>query len=244
MVDLSNKTLSQIVTDHYQTARVFEKYRLDFCCQGKRSLTVACNEKQIPVEDVLTDLYNALSTESGNSEFDKMSLQELVGYIVRVHHTYVKLNAPQISNYILRVATKHGDRFPYMVEVYQLFAELIEELHDHMAKEETQLFPRITLLELNASQNGNTPILNAPIELMKQEHEQAGVLLSKIRKLTSDYTAPDQACTTFKLTLESLQAFEEDLHKHVHLENNILFPKTLQLFSPQLSEGDVCALKR
>src|SRR6185295_17615351 len=81
MVDLSNKTLSQIVTDHYQTARVFEKYRLDFCCQGKRSLTVACTEKQIPIEDVLTDLYNILSTETGNAEFDKRSLQELVGYI-------------------------------------------------------------------------------------------------------------------------------------------------------------------
>jgi regulator of cell morphogenesis and NO signaling len=234
MVDLSNKTLSQIVTDHYQTARVFEKYRLDFCCQGKRSLAAACNEKQIAVEEVLADLYNVLSNETGNSEFDEMTLQELVGYIVRVHHTYVKLNAPLVGNYILKVATKHGDRFPYMVEVYQLYAELIEELHEHMAKEETQLFPRITLLELNASQNGNTPIINAPIEIMKQEHEQAGMLMAKIRSLTNDYTPPEQACTTFKLTLESLKAFEEDLHKHVHLENNILFPKTLQLFAPSV----------
>jgi regulator of cell morphogenesis and NO signaling len=151
-----------------------------------------------------------------------------------VHHTYVKLNAPLVGNYILKVATKHGDRFPYMVEVYQLYAELIEELHEHMAKEETQLFPRITLLALNASQNGNTPIINAPIEIMKQEHEQAGMLMAKIRSLTNDYTPPEQACTTFKLTLESLKAFEEDLHKHVHLENNILFPKTLQLFAPSV----------
>ena len=230
MVDLSNKTLSQIVTDHYQTARVFEKYRLDFCCQGKRSLSAACQAKEIPVEEVLTELYNVLADETEKSGFDEMSLQELAGYITRVHHTYVKLNAPIIGNYILKVATKHGDRFPYMVEVYQLYAELIEELHEHMAKEETQLFPRITLMELNASQNGNTAILNAPIEVMKQEHELAGELMSKIRILTNDYTAPEQACTTFRLTLDSLKAFEEDLHKHVHLENNILFPKTLLLF--------------
>ncbi len=229
MVELSNKTLSQIVTDHYQTARVFEKYRLDFCCQGKRSLTAACNEKKIPIEEVLTDLNDVLSAETGNSEFDQMSLQELAGYIVRVHHTYVKLNAPIIGNYILKVATKHGDRFPYMVEVYQLYAELVEALLEHMDKEETQLFPRITLLELNASQNGNTLVMNAPVELMMQEHEQAGMLISKIRKLTNDYTPPEQACTTFGLTLESLKAFEEDLHKHVHLENNILFPKATRM---------------
>ena len=229
MDDLSKKTLSQIVTDHYETARVFEKYRLDFCCKGKRSLVGACEEKEIPVEDVLADLYDVLSTEDQSSGYNDMTLAELSAYIVRVHHNYVKLNSPIILNYILKVATKHGDRFPYMKLVYELFAQLIEELSSHMLKEERVLFPRITLLELNASENTVTSVLDEPIHVMKDEHEVAGQLTSEIKKLTNNYQAPEQACTTFRVALESLRAFEADLHKHVHLENNILFPKALTL---------------
>jgi regulator of cell morphogenesis and NO signaling len=240
MYDLSNKTLSQIVTDHYQTARVFEKYRLDFCCKGKRSLLSACEEIQVPFETILEDLSEVISQTDEKSEFDKMSLTELSAYIVRVHHTYVKLNAPQILNYCLKVATKHGDRFPYMKEVYLLFSELVEELTAHMAKEETVLFPRIVLLELNAPENTGTPFLDGPIEVMKHEHDEAGAILQNIRRLTNDYQAPDQACTTFRLALDSLKAFEEDLHKHVHLENNILFPKAVQAFS----RPNACSINR
>ena len=229
MDDLSKKTLSQIVTDHYQTARIFEKYRLDFCCKGKRSLLGACEEKNIPVEDVLAELYSVLSTEDKSSGFNEMTLSELSAYIVRVHHTYVKLNSPIILNHILKVATKHGDRFPYMKLVYELFAELIEELNSHMIKEEKVLFPRIALLELNAAENRQTTVLDEPIHVMKDEHEVAGQLTNEIRKLTNNYQAPEQACTTFRLALESLKAFEADLHTHVHLENNILFPKALAL---------------
>jgi len=229
MEDLSKKTLSQIVTDHHETARVFEKYKLDFCCKGKRPLVGACEEKEIPVQDVLADLYEVLSEDDQSSGFNEMSLTELSAYIVRVHHSYVKLNSPIILNYILKVATKHGDRFPYMKLVYELFAELMEELHAHMLKEEKILFPRITLLELNATENRFTSLLDEPVQVMKDEHEVAGQLTNEIRKLTNNYQAPEQACTTFRVALESLKAFEADLHKHVHLENNILFPKALAM---------------
>jgi regulator of cell morphogenesis and NO signaling len=147
----------------------------------------------------------------------------------------VKLNLPQIFNYVLRVASKHGDSFPYMKEVYVLFAELKEEFEQHMQKEEKVLFPKIKLLELNATGNQNANYLQAPIDMMEQDHEHAGMTMQKIRELTNNYTAPEQACTTFRLTLDSLKAFEEDLHQHVHLENNILFPKALQLFATPAS---------
>src|SRR5215212_3320958 len=171
MNNLSNKTLSQIVTEHYQAARVFENYGLDFCCKGKRSLALACNEKQIPVENILEDLNKVLVAENASSEFDTMSLTELAEYIVRVHHTYVKLNLPQISDYILRVASKHGDAYPYMKEVHLLFAQLKQEFEQHLAKEEKILFPRIKLLELNAAGNTDADYLNLPIQMMEQEHD-------------------------------------------------------------------------
>jgi regulator of cell morphogenesis and NO signaling len=231
MKDLSSKTLSQIVTDNYQAARVFENYGLDFCCKGKRPLATVCDEKKIAVEKVLEDLYQAMAADDDLFEFDSMSLTELAEYIVRVHHSYVKLNMPQISNFALKVATKHGEHFPYMKEVYFLFAELAEEMDKHMEKEEKILFPKIKLLELVASENTNANYLKGPIDVMEQEHDHAGAIMQKIRQLTNNYTAPENACTTFRLTLEALRAFEEDLHRHVHLENNILFPKAIQLFT-------------
>jgi len=228
MEELANMTLSQIVTDHHQAARVFENYGLDFCCKGKRPLASACREKEIAVEDVLDELYRVLKTEDKKSDFDKMTLTELSEYIVRVHHNYVKQNALLIEKYILRVTSKHGDHYPFMEKVHQLFHELKNELFHHMEREEKVLFPRIKLLELNAAEYEGFSI-QTPIQVMENEHEYAGMLMQKIRELTSNYSAPVQACTTFRLALESLKAFGQDLHQHVHLENNILFSKAIRL---------------
>jgi regulator of cell morphogenesis and NO signaling len=235
MSALIQKTLSQIVTENYQAARVFEKYGLDFCCKGKRPLADACAEKNISTEEIEQELNSAMKTEKTGNDFNEMSLTELAEYIVRVHHTYVKLNMPQIQNYVLRVATKHGDRYPYMQEVYSLFADVQEELTQHMQKEERILFPRIKQLESFDAPVHAIDLLNGPISIMEEEHDRAGTVLAKIRELTNNYTAPENACTTFQLTLASLQAFELDLHQHVHLENNILFPKALKKLEEQHS---------
>lgn len=235
MTELMNQTLSQIVTENYQAAQVFEKYGLDFCCKGKRPLTDACKEKSLPVENVVKELTQALSSADNQKEFKDMSLTELAEYIVRVHHNYVKQSMPPILMYVLKVATKHGSRFPYMHEVYDLFLEIEEEMTSHMAKEEKILFPRIKLLELNAAQENTPGYISAPVEVMETEHEHAGDTMEKIRVLTNNYQAPEDACTTFRLALASLQAFESDLHHHVHLENNILFPKAIALHKGNLN---------
>jgi regulator of cell morphogenesis and NO signaling len=230
MNELLNKTISQIVTEHHQTAPVFEKYGIDFCCKGKRPLIDACAEKQLSKEEVLLELEHAIETEKPGTDFNKMSLTELSDYIVRTHHTYVKFNLPQIFQYVTKVATKHGDRFPFMKEVYVLFAEVQNELSQHMLKEERILFPRIKQLESEGLTQGGIAFFQGPIDVMEAEHDRAGTLLQQIRDLTNNYTAPADACTTFRLSLASLQAFEADLHQHVHLENYILFPKTLELY--------------
>jgi regulator of cell morphogenesis and NO signaling len=238
MNDISSKTLSQIVTTHHQAAKVFENYGLDFCCKGKRSLDSACQEKQIPLQNVLMDIENAVKNEGSFPAFDTMSLTELAEYIVRVHHGYVRTNLPQISEYIFRVATKHGDSFPYMKDVQVLFSELKQQFEEHMVKEEKVLFPGIKLRELNFSVNMGPDYVQLPIHRMEQEHDEAGQIMQKIRELTNNYTPPSQACTTFRLALNSLKAFEQDLHQHVHLENNILFPKAIE----QFGEARSCSL--
>jgi regulator of cell morphogenesis and NO signaling len=231
MNELLNRTLSEIVTENYQAAGVFENYGLDFCCKGKRPLSQACEEKHVSAMQVLEDLSQVLHSDKKVFDFNTMSLTELAEYIVRVHHSYVKFNLPQIFNYVVRVASKHGDRYPYMKQVYLLFAELREEFEQHMLKEESVLFPRIKLLELNAAGTQDANYLQAPIDVMEDDHERAGAIMQEIRALTDNYTAPEHACTTFRLTLDSLKGFEEDLHQHVHLENNILFPKAMKLFA-------------
>ena len=230
MNELLTQTISQIVIEHHQAAQVFEKYGIDFCCKGKRPLEEACTEKAINPEILLAELNNAIETESTSTDFNQLSLSQLADYIVRVHHTYVKFNMPQIYNYVLRVSNKHGDRFPFMQQVYLLFAELQEEMTQHMLKEERILFPRIKQLEQRQTTNVPLEFYQAPIEIMEEEHDRAGSIMEQIRELTNNYTAPEGACTTFKLSLASLQAFEADLHQHVHLENYILFPKALELY--------------
>lgn len=230
MNELLNKTLSQIVTENYQAASVFEKYGLDFCCKGKRPLQEACREKQIGTDLLLNELNEAIATVDTGMDFNSMSLTELSDYIEETHHSFVKLSMPQIFNYVLRVASKHGDHFPYMKEVYMLFSRLKTQMDDHLLKEEKILFPRIRQLEEQEKPHNSPDFLSAPISAIEGEHDEAGTIMEQIRTLTHNYLPPAQACTTFRLSLSALKAFEEDLHQHVHLENNILFPRAIDRF--------------
>lgn len=230
MNELLNKTISQIVTEYHQTAPVFEKYGIDFCCKGKRPLADAYAEKTLNKEEILAELNNAIENGISSTNFNVLPLSVLADYIVRTHHTYVKLNMPQIYSYATKVAAKHGDRFPFMKEVLQLFAEVQDDMNQHMLKEERVLFPRIKQLETEGPLDVPLEYYTGPINVMEEEHDHAGNLLYQIRELTNNYRAPEGACTTFRLSLASLQAFEADLHQHVHLENYILFPKAIELY--------------
>lgn len=242
--ELFSKTLAQIVNENHKAATIFEKYDLDFCCKGKRSLQAACEERQLPAETIVEELSLALNkNESGIIDFNKLTLATLVDYIVSVHHDYTKQALPQIFHYLQKVSYKHGDRHNELHRIFERFSELKDEMEMHMQKEEQILFPRIKQLE-TAIQNGQSSALSMqiPIAVMEDEHEHAGNLLKEIRGLSDNYNPPADACTTYRLSFAALQTFEEDLHRHVHLENNILFPRTLKL-SEAGQDGQCCIIK-
>jgi len=234
---LSSLSLAQIVNSNHQAASVFEKYHLDFCCKGKRSLEQACTEQQLSVSKVTEDLENIFTKDNNSTvDFEKMNLTQLADYIVQTHHAYVKNEMPQIYAYLHKVSSKHGERHPELYKIFQTFNAVKEEMEGHMKKEELILFPRIKELEKlanneNANLHLNITYLQSPITVMEQEHDHAGSLLNDIRILSNDYTPPQDACTTYRLSFAALKAFELDLHQHVHLENNILFPKAINMFS-------------
>ncbi|MBL7739874.1 MAG: iron-sulfur cluster repair di-iron protein [Chitinophagaceae bacterium] len=234
MNELASRTLAQIVTGNHRTAAVFEKYHLDFCCKGKRSLQQACTEQNISVDELLKELEGAASGTQTVFPFDKLPLSQLAEHIVSTHHTYVKNELTQLMAYAEKVASKHGQRHPELFKIFEAVAAVKEEMTMHMHKEEVVLFPRIKELEkLAGHEHGQARIsvtyLRAPITMMEHEHDHAGALLAEIRELSGNYTPPQDACTTYKLLYAALQAFEMDLHQHVHLENNILFPKAIRL---------------
>jgi regulator of cell morphogenesis and NO signaling len=233
----SSLTLAQIVNNNHQAASVFEKYHLDFCCKGKRSLEQACSEQQLSVLQVAEELEDIFAKNNRPRvvDFEKMGLTQLCDYILNTHHAYVKNEMPQIYSYLHKISSKHGDRHPELYKIFQAFAAVKEEMEGHMKKEELVLFPRIKELEKLANNETanlqlNLGYLQSPIQVMEQEHDHAGGLLNDIRILSQDYTTPQDACTTYRLSFAALNAFELDLHQHVHLENNILFPKAINTF--------------
>lgn len=226
MKNLSNQTLASIVTHNHHAVPVLEKYHLDFCCKGKRTLQQACGEKGIPVDQLLLELAGATKIESRLLPFTEMDADQLISYILIHHHFYVKQSMPRILLHLEKVVNKHAEKFPYMSMVKDLFTTISAEMTQHMQKEELVLFPGIKKLSQPDKKHSafEAADIGAPIRQMEAEHEQAGDILYSIRQLTNNYTPPEAACTTFRVCLAELKEFEEDLHQHVHLENNVLFP--------------------
>ena len=238
---LVEKTLAEIVTDDIRTAIVFEEFGLDFCCKGKRSLSEACSDKNVDVLQIVNELTNLSHNGNGKENPDDWQLDFLVDYIVNNHHQYVRRMIPVISLHSDKVASVHGKNHPETLQIADLFLAVRDELEGHMMKEERILFPQIKQMVLNQKENSQfypPPFgtIQNPIRMMEYEHTSAGDALSKIRELSNNYTHPDDACNTFKALYSELKEFEEDLHKHIHLENNILFPKSIELEAELLNK--------
>jgi regulator of cell morphogenesis and NO signaling len=235
MVDISTATLKEMVTDDFRVAAIFEKYSLDFCCRGGKTIEQACMDKAVNKDGVLSEVYELLQRdELPGDSFGVLSMSELTRHIITTHHSFVRKMVPILLTHTRKVATVHGVNHPEVVEIAAGFERVATDLQNHMMKEERVLFPYIEML-VNAS-NGTGSVqrppfgtVRNPIRMMEAEHQAAGDELYEIRKLSSSYTPPADACTTFKVTYQELQEFERDLHQHVHLENNILFPKAISL---------------
>jgi regulator of cell morphogenesis and NO signaling len=231
---LQKLTLSQIVSSNYKTAAVFEKYDLDFCCGGDITVSEACERKGLDSSKILDELQLLKNENKPDDKFGEWSLDFLVDYIVNNHHAYVNKMIPLLAEHTQKIASKHGENHPELIEVSNSFSRVYKDLKQHMMKEEQILFPFIKQLA-NAERNGSkseAPFFGTvrnPIRMMEAEHEAAGNELHEIRRLTDNYSVPEDACNTYRVTMQELKEFEEDLHKHVYLENYILFPKSIKL---------------
>jgi regulator of cell morphogenesis and NO signaling len=230
MTDIVSTTLKEIVTEDFRAASVFEKYALDFCCRGGKTIGEACQEKELDSTAVIEELKSVLTRAGENQvSFSGMTLPALIAHILVTHHEYVKRMLPTLLAHTAKVATVHGQNHPEVVEVARIFANVASDLDAHLRKEERILFPYITSMALAAAEGKKLPpppfgSVGNPIRMMESEHESAGDALYEIRNLTGTYAPPADACTTYRVTYQELQEFERDLHQHVRLENNLLFP--------------------
>lgn len=234
-MEYTNLSPAQIVSRDIRSAAVFERFGLDFCCKGKDPLAEACEEARVSVEEVVGELARLgfLPTDE-TTPFNETKTLELIDRIVDIHHSYVRRSIPVIQAHIGRVAERHGERHPETIRIRDLFEVVAKELAHHLQKEEQILFPHIAKLYKAKYQNASKPqapfgTVQNPIRMMEMEHEEAGEILKTIRSLSDDYTPPQGACNTYKASYAELKEFEEDLHKHIHLENHILHGIALSL---------------
>ncbi|MGG2093430.1 iron-sulfur cluster repair di-iron protein [Bacillus sp. S13(2024)] len=222
--------IGEIVTKFPKASDFFKSYRIDFCCGGNRPLIDAINERNLSAEEVLTKL-NTLYHETkrlNESEIDwkTASYSELIDYVVNKHHHYLNEELPLLSPYVTKVLRVHGAGQPHLAQIHKLFHELKTELEQHLIKEETEDFPLILAFEQNPSDENYTK-LRKVVDELENEHIQAGNIIKELREITNDFTPPAGACGTYRLVYQRLEALESDLFQHIHLENNILFPRAI-----------------
>jgi regulator of cell morphogenesis and NO signaling len=219
--------VGQLVSEQPGRSRVFERFGLDYCCGGKKALNVACVEKHLDVDAVVRELLRADTvTPAPETDWPRASLAHLCDHIVDTHHAYLREALPRLTGLIDKVVNVHGDRHPALAEVAAVFEAFREELELHMVKEEQILFPFIKQLEVaDKAPSFHCGSLQNPIRVMEAEHDSAGDALAKLRELNDDYRPPMGACNTYRSMLDGLAEIEADMHTHVHLENNILFPR-------------------
>lgn len=233
-----DRTVGELVSEDYARAATFTELGIDFCCGGGRTLAEACEAAGVAPARAVRALGQATTPSRDPAADPRMwSLERLAGHIEKVHHAYVRRTLPVLGRWTDRVAQVHGTAHPELLEVRALVAELAEELERHMTEEETALFPQVARLEDPAEFGGRGPDAGEDgLALLEDEHEHAGALTRRIRALTRDYLPPSDACATYAATLHLLREFEADLHRHVHLENNVLFPRARALHERRVTD--------
>ena len=234
-LSLRHASIGELVAEDWRRAEVFKKHGIDFCCGGKQTVEAACEQKNIDLHQLETELHEVENEiKFGSQDFNKWELNFLIDYIINVHHQYVGEAIPFLAELTHKVAYTHGDNHPELIEIEKLFQDVSQELALHMQKEEMILFPYIKEMT-EARKNGTLPPYPAfgtianPIHMMEAEHTSAGSAMETIEELSKGFTPPVDACPSYQIMFAKLQEFQQNLHQHVHLENNILFPKAIQL---------------
>lgn len=229
-------TIGEVVAKDYRTASVFESFGIDFCCKGNRTINEVCETRNIDSTDLIEDIHNVLQ-ESGITQindYNDWTLDKLALHIEEKHHKYVETQIPVIKQYLDKICAVHGKQHPELFKVQELFNASAGELSMHMKKEELVLFPFIYKMIRLKKENKPYEMprfgtVQNPVQMMMDEHDNEGERFRQINEITQNYKFPDDACGTYRVCLAYLQEFEEDLHLHIHLENNILFPKAIEL---------------
>lgn len=230
-----DQQVGSVVKENYKTAQVFKNLGIDFCCGGKKSIEKACLENNVELEQALQSLQKVVAgPDEDMPDFDSYGLDALTDHIIENHHSYVRDNLPVLYEYLMKINSVHGSRHPELEPVLNLFMQSAQGLLSHMQKEEQILFPYVKEMAKTKAKGGKveSPGFGAvenPISLMIDEHETEGGRFAEIAKLTNNYMPPQDACNTYRVAFHKLREFENDLHLHVHLENNILFPKAVEL---------------
>lgn len=235
MEKIQEKTVGQMVAEDYRTAQVFKNHKIDFCCKGNRTLQEVSEKHNLDVDMLLGEIDEVQrKTSSDSTDFKTWPLDLLADYIEKKHHRYVESTIPMLKQYLTKLCKVHGERHPELFEINEHFDASAGELAIHMKKEELVLFPYIRKM-VKAEQNGETldaprfGTVKNPIQAMMHEHDNEGERFRQIEALSNGYTVPDDACNTYKVTFALLKEFQDDLHLHIHLENNILFPKAEEM---------------
>ena len=228
-----NQIIGELVANYYRAASVFKKYGIDFCCQGNRTINDACKKKKIDSKLVLNDLNTSVQAkEDASVDYKSWPMDLLTDYIEKKHHRYVQAKTLEIQPYLDKICKVHGERHPELIKIQEEFNASAGELASHMKKEELILFPFIRKM-VKIKQDGikidrpHFGTVENPINMMMEEHSTEGERFRKIAALSNNYTPPEDACNTYRVTFALLNEFEQDLHLHIHLENNILFPQAI-----------------
>ena len=234
MQELSNMTVREIALEAPLTTRVFEEFKIDFCCGGRIPFNEACQKAGVDPAVVQAKLDTILANKSSGTDqtAERKPITELIDHIVSTHHVFTRSEIGRLLPLMEKVASRHGENHPELLEIKSLFQEIAEELLLHMRKEEAVLFPYIEQVDVASS--GRLPIplahfgtVQNPVRMMMFEHDKAGDILRKMRELSVDYSAPPDSCPSFKGLYAGLEDLERDLHQHIHLENNVLFPQAI-----------------
>ncbi|GAB2499061.1 iron-sulfur cluster repair di-iron protein [Algoriphagus taiwanensis] len=235
MKAITERKVGKIVAENFRTAKVFTEYGIDFCCKGAVRLCDACSTRGLDIDEVVEKLEDILKV-TDQSPYRDMTLGQLIDHIVSVHHKYVEETISALKFYLEKIERVHGPRHPELASIREEFFSAADALTSHMKKEEFILFPYIKAME--DAKNNNFPLskphfgtIQNPIHLMEEEHDTEGERFRRIERLTQGYTPPADACQTYRVAFSMLHEFEQDLHTHIHLENNLLFPKAQVLYA-------------
>lgn len=240
MNTLDLKTIGEYVSEDFRTASIFSKYNIDFCCKGHKTLNEVCDKKGLNINQIINEIDFINNLNDKNVEnYNNWPLDKLIDYIIETYHNYIEEKVPLLLQYLNKLCKVHGNKHPELFEISELYLQSAEDLIHHMKKEEMILFPYIkelvlAELERKTIHKPHFDNISNPIAMMKFEHETEGNRYEKISQLTENYIPPQDACNTYKITFAMLKEFEEKLHIHIHLENNILFPKA-ELLEDKLS---------